>query len=120
MGVASPVLYLMACRVLQEDVGQFRKLTPFMVQVLAFAGRHQMMTKELGMRIAHLASHEKTFRPGVYRILCEAYKVCPGKDVVEAVCRLVMLGQPGKKEYFKWYARAVDLDIRITRRTNFT
>lgn len=119
MGVASPVLYLMACRVLQEDVGQFRKLTPFMVQVLAFAGRHQMMTKELGMRIAHLASHEKTFRPGVYRILCEAYKVCPGKDVVEAVCRLVMLGQPGKKEYFKWYARAVDLDIRITRLYEF-
>lgn len=119
LGVTSPVLYLEACRVIREDENQFRKLSPFMIQVLAFAGRHHLLTKELGMRIAYLASHEKTFKPGVYRILCDAYQVCPQKDTVEAICRLVMMGQPGKKEYFKWYELAVEMDIRITRLYEF-
>ncbi|MGI6007596.1 MAG: DUF5717 family protein [Ruminococcus sp.] len=119
LGVTSPVLYLEACQVIREDENQFRKLTPFMIQVLAFAGRNRLLTKELGMRAAYLASHEKTFKSSVYRILCKVYENWPEKDTVEAICRLVMMGQPGKKEYFKWYALAVEMDIRITRLYEF-
>ena len=71
------------------------------------------------MRIAYLARHEKEFRNSVYRLLCDAYEVYPGKDALEAVCKMIMLGQPGRKEYFKWYALAVEQDIRITRLYEF-
>ena len=38
-----------------------------------------------------------------------------GKNLVDSICKYIMKGQPGKKEYFRWYALAVEQDIRITR-----
>ncbi len=119
MGSRSPFLYLEAYEIIKKDESQFKKLSLFMIQVLAFAGKQKLLTKELGMRIAYLARHEKEFRSSVYRLLCDAYEVYPGKDALEAVCKLIMLGQPGRKEYFKWYALAVEQDIRITRLYEF-
>lgn len=119
LGVFSPILYHEAYRLIEHDETQFRKLSPFMIQVLTFASKYQILTPKLGMRIAYLARHEKMFQESVYRILCATYEVYPEKDTVEAICRLVMLGQPRKKEYFRWYALAVEQDIRITRLYEF-
>ena len=35
--------------------------------------------------------------------------------MLEAICKLVMKGRPVRKEYFPWYAKAVERNIRITR-----
>ncbi len=114
-GLTSPFIYFEACKLLRTDAGLFRKLSDFMIQVLSYAGRHQLFTQELAMRTAHLAMHEKKFRTSVYRILSMAYEAYPGNDLLEAICRLIIMGDPKKKEYFPWYSLAVEEDIRITR-----
>lgn len=115
MGCTSPFLYLEAVKVIARDENQMKKLSPFMIQVLVFAAKYQMLTQELAMRISYLAVHEKRFRTSVYRILGACYEVYPGKDTLEAICKLVMLGSPGRRAYYKWYARAIEQDVRITR-----
>lgn len=57
----------------------------------------------------------KTFDENVYQILTAGYERFPSDEVLEAICKLVMKGRPVRKEYFPWYAKAVERNIRITR-----
>lgn len=115
IGCTSPLLYLEAAKILQKDESHLKKLSPFMIQTLVFASRYGLLNQELGMRISYMAAHEKKFRQSIYRILAACYEIYPGKDIIEAICKLVMMGNPGKKEYFQWYEKAVEQDVRITR-----
>lgn len=119
MGSTSPFLYLEAVRILVKDESHLKKLSAFMIQTLAFAAKYNMLNQELGMRIAYMSTHEKKFKNSIYRILVACYEVYSGKDILEAICKLVMLGQPDRKEYFKWYALAVEQGVRITRLYEF-
>lgn len=118
-GNTSPFLYLEAAKILLKDESHLKKLSPFMIQTLAFAAKYNMLNQELGMRVAYMSIREKKFRSSIYRILAACYEVYPGKDILEAICKLVMLGQPGRKEYFRWYALAVEQGVRITRLYEF-
>lgn len=115
IGGISPFLYLSACELLIRDDGLLCKLSDFMIQVLRFALRHDVLTRELVQRAAYLSGHEKTFRRPLYLLLGSGYEKFGGNDILEAVCRLIMLGNPTDQEYFKWYALAVEKELRLTR-----
>ncbi len=115
LGCTSPFLYLDACREMEKDENQLKKLSPFMVQALGFAAKHGLLTEGLTLRIGHLSEYVKNFSGAVYRLLVSCYEQFPRKDLVDDICKYIMKGQPGKREYFRWYALAVENDIRITR-----
>lgn len=115
IGGTSPFLYLAACEILIQDDGMLCKLSEFMIQVLRFALRHDILTKALVERAAYLSGHEKAFRRSLYRLLAGGYEKFGGNDVLEAICRLIMLGHPTDREYFRWYALAVEKELRLTR-----
>lgn len=115
MGCTSPFLYLSAYEILQKQEGQLRKMSRFMVQVLRFAQRQGIMREEILKRAAYLSGHLKSFDAGVYEFLSRGYDSFPSDEVLEAVCQLIMKGQPAQPEYFRWYSLAVEKEIRITR-----
>ena len=114
-GCTSPFLYLEAFKVLLRQEGQLRKLSGFMIQVLRFAQRYGIMTEGILKRAAYLSGHLKTFDVGVYEFLSRGYDQYPSDEVLEAICQLIMKGQPGKPEYFRWYSLAVEHELHITR-----
>lgn len=115
MGCSSPFLYLDACDILVKEENNLKKLSPFMAQVLHFAAKHGKLTQELTLRIGHLSEYVKSYKPMIYELLVSCYEAFPGKNLVDNICKYIMKGRPGKKEYFRWYALAVEKDIRITR-----
>ena len=115
IGGTSPFLYQQACQVLRQEESLLRKLTPFLIQTLQFARRRGLLTQELVRRTAHLSTYLKQYDERVYQILSAGYDAFGGTDVLDAICKLIMKGKPGKKEYFRWYARAVEEKLRITR-----
>lgn len=114
-GCASPFLYLTAWKMLESQETLLRRLSPFMIQVLRFALKKGLLTQEILERTAYLSSHLKEFSASVYRLLAGGYEQFRSREVLEAVCGLLMKGDPVKKEYFRWYALAVEQDLRITR-----
>lgn len=114
-GCTSPFLYLDAYELIRNEENNLKKLSPFMVQVLNFAAKNGMLTEELTLRIGHLSEYVKTYQPMIYELLVSCYEAFPGKNLVDNICKYIMKGQPGKKKYFRWYALAVEQDIRITR-----
>lgn len=115
LGCTSPFLYLEVCGEIRKDVSQLKKLSPLMIQALNFAAGHHLLTEEITLRVGHLSGYLKTFQEPVYRLLVRCYEQYPRKDLVDNICKYIMKGQPVRKEYFRWYALAVENDIRLTR-----
>lgn len=113
-GCTSPFLYLDAYEMLAKEESLLKKLSPFMVQVLSYAAKYGKLTGELTLRIGHLTEYVKTFQPLIYRLLVSCYDAFPGKGLLIDICKYIMKGQPRNKAYFKWFALAVEQDVRIT------
>ena len=58
-GCTSPLLYIEAWKMISEDVSLLHRLTPFWMQVFCYAGKHDLLTEELVMRMAYLSGYEK-------------------------------------------------------------
>lgn len=115
VGNRSPLLYMEALSLFRKDDSLLRHITKFIRHVLTFAVRGKLLTENIALRAAYLSDNEKTFTPAMYKILSGAYEAFPSEAVLEAICKLIMKGQPGKSEYFKWYTLAVEHDLHITR-----
>ena len=116
LGCRSPLLYLQAYNlVLEKDINLMDRMNSFWTQVMLFAGKHELLTEEICMRIAYLSGYEKTFSRSLYETLSMAYMQYPSKDTLEAVCKTIMKDDPGQEKYFPWFERAVEQNIHLTR-----
>lgn len=114
-GCTSPLLYQEAWEWVCKDASLLHRMSPFWMQVFHYAGRRKMLTEEIVMRMAYLAGYEKKFYGCLYHALVEGYEQFPSDDVLEAICKYIMKGEPRKPEYFRWFSLAVDQGLRLTR-----
>lgn len=114
-GCTSPLLYMEAWNWISRDISLFHRLSPFWTQVFCYAGKQGLLTEELVMRLAYLSGYEKSFTGSLYRALVAGYERFPSEDVLEAVCKYIMKGNPRKQEYFRWFSLAVQQGLRLTR-----
>lgn len=114
-GSCSPMLYAEVLRLLREDDARLVRLTPLMEQVLVFASRRNLMTRELTLRTAYLSENLRSYSENIYRVLAAAYDSFPMDSILEAIVRLALKGQPRDSRYFRWYAEAVEKNLRIIR-----
>jgi hypothetical protein len=115
MGCRSPFLYIEALKLLREDSSLLKRLNRFTRKLLSYGAKEHFLTEELVLRAAGLSYNEKTFSKEVYYFLTKSYEDYPSKTLVEAICRLIMKGNPRRQEYFKWYEAAIDAEVRMTR-----
>ena len=113
-GNRGPLLYLEAFSMVEKDISLLPHLNGFWIQVLLFAGRNALIGEELAVRIAYLSSYRKHFEPCLYQLLEWLSARYPKRDILEAVCKLIMKGSPREKRFFPWFARAVEENLRIT------
>ena len=114
-GCTSPLLYLEAWKWVSRDLTLLHRLSPFWMQVFCYAGKRGLLTEELVMRMAYLSGYEKVFTGALYKALAAGYEKFPSDDVLEAICKYIMKGNPRKPEYFRWFSLAVNRNLRITR-----
>ena len=114
-GCTSPLLYMEAWKWVSKDLSLFHRLSPFWMQVFCYAGKRGLLSEELVMRMAYLSGYEKTFTNALYKALAAGYEKFPSDDVLEAICKYVMKGNPRKPQYFRWFSLAVSHGLRLTR-----
>ena len=98
MGCRSPLLYLEAYKLLCQDMGYIKRINEFWKAVLQYVAKERLMTKEIALRAAYLSVNERTFTKSMYQILSAAYDMYPEKDILDAICKLIIKGEPGKQE----------------------
>ena len=114
-GSRSPLLYLEAWNYIRADMSLLHRISRFWIQVFLYAGKNDLLTEELVMRFAYLSGYEKSFNRSLYRGLEMGYEAFPTDDTLEAICRYIMIENPRRPEYFRWFSLAVERGLRITR-----
>lgn len=113
-GSRSPLLYLEAFNVVEKDLSQLPHLNGFWIQTLLFAARNGKVEEEMAVRIAYLSGYRKSYDPCLFQLLACLYEKHPLKDILEAICKLIMKGSSREKRFFPWFSRAVEENLRIT------
>ncbi|MBQ0059200.1 MAG: hypothetical protein KBS83_04480 [Lachnospiraceae bacterium] len=114
-GSRNPLVYIEALSLLRYRTDLLRSLNNFTRHVLSYGRRNGLLTDDLYRMIAVLSDNEKVFRRDVYAILAEGYEKLKTKDILTAICRLIIKGQPRNRDYFKWYELAIEEEVRLTR-----
>lgn len=105
--------YMEAFKCFREKSSSLKKLGAFEVRVLYFAAKYKLMTKELALYSANLASQLKSFDRHLYEALVLAYKMYDESMILTAICTLLIKGNCVSNTYFKWYEKAVESELKI-------
>ncbi len=113
-GCNSPFLYSRVYQILKKDPQLLTSLQGLYLHTLLFAARRGVLNTEIVKMTAILAQHARSWSPLLYRLLGACYDAFPDREVLHAVLKLIMLESPARQQYFIWYARAVEAQIRMT------
>lgn len=105
--------YMEAFKCFRDKSSSLKKLGTFEVRVLYFAAKYKLMTKELALYTANLASQLKGFDKHLYETLVLAYKMYEESMILTAICTLLIKGNCVDNLYFKWYEKAVESELKI-------
>ncbi len=112
-GANQILLYAEAYICFQERVLLLRKLESFEVQILNFATKYKLITRELALHMADLVCRQKKYDSKLLRILERAYDMYDEALILKAICMQLILGNKTGYTYFKWYEAAVKQELRI-------
>lgn len=113
-GCHSPLLYLEAYYLYQNNPYLLTKLGEVELKVLWWAAKQHAFNKNIAMQIMELASARRVFDKRVYWLLCEAYRYDDSVEMLSVICSYLIKGQCFAPCYLEWYARAIREDLRIT------
>lgn len=113
-GNRSPVLYFEVCALFNKDPSLIHQLDDFTIQTIDWGIKENYLSKDAAVQYIYLTGREKGFRKLVYQSLVRLYKNCKSKDVLTAICQILIKGQKISNQYFKWYEMGVNAQLRIT------
>lgn len=111
-GAHSPVLYYEAVAVLNEKPECLTALRLFELQILCFAVRNRALTKETALRMAYLAMQEREYSRVLLIILQEAYEQYREKEILAAICHILLIGKVYEVKSFSWYILGVREELQ--------
>ncbi len=114
-GIDSPLLFTEAVHLLDKQPSLLTKLSEYELTLLSFALKNGAITSAIGERVQFLISREKDYDEVLFGVLKKAYQLNPTKDLLQAICQLLMLGDCVGEEYLRWYEDAVKAEIRIAK-----
>lgn len=114
-GCKSPVLYIEAWNLISSNPALLMKLEDFEMQVLTYAAKNDLLNATVAEQIVFLSQKQKTYSKGIYRLLKKCYELTPGDEALRAICTLLIKGNMTGSDYFKWYEKGIERELRITR-----
>lgn len=115
MGVRSPFFYVWGCRVLNRAPELIRTVGPLEIQILYHCAGKGLVERKLAIAVSKLTLTAKHFNRLHYRMLVRLYKEFPEKEVLEAICALLIKGECRMAEAFAWYEKGIKAGISLTR-----
>ena len=65
--------------------------------------------------MVYLAGKEKYYRESLFGILKDCYQQKSDPQLLTAICSLLIKGNKSGPEYYPWYRRGVEQELRVTR-----
>lgn len=114
-GVRSPFFYVSSCKVLNEAPDLIRMVGPMELQILYHGASRGLVEKKLALAVSKLTLTAKYFNRLHYRMLVKLYEEYQEKEILEAICALLIKGECRMAEVFAWYEKGIKAGISLTR-----
>lgn len=114
LGCHSPILYYEAVTILNEEPVLMKELDQTMILITHWAIQHQELKQDAIVQYTYIASKRKSFHPVIYKDLSRLYEQEESKEILTAICSLLIKGQKIGQKYFRWYSLGVEKQLRIT------
>lgn len=114
-GATSPVIYIEAYQVLCNNVTILNSLGEFETQVLKYMAKKDVLTPDVIDQFIYILRRGKSYDASLLPLLEHCYEVYQSDDVLSSICKLLINVGKYDAAAFKWYAMAVDKQLRITR-----
>ncbi len=112
-GVASPVFYLEACRLLEAHPELLQGADEIEVRIFYWAARQQILTEEMMQAVLAGAVRMKGFHPRYFWLLGKCCRTLQTKEAVKVICTYLIKNNRFGEAYFPWFARGVDQELKI-------
>lgn len=112
-GANHVLLYAEAYICFQEKVLLLKKLDSFEIQILNFATKYRIISRELALHAADLISKQKKYNEKLVHILKRAYAMYEEPQILNALCMQLIKGDKFGTSYFRWYEKAVQQELKI-------
>ena len=109
------ILYVESYLALIDQPGLIDLGDAFIVRVLLFAMKRDILTREIASSIALAVTRQHSFNKFIFSILKRCYELFPSKEILSAVCRYLILGEKTDREYFIWYERGINEGIHLAK-----
>ncbi len=113
-GVISPVLYYEALCVYNKEPQLLKEIGPIERQIMHWAVKNKYMSHALSEQFVFMASRVKTYDKLLLKDLMTIYEYTQSTECLQAILRLLIIGQRTDTEYFKWYEAGVKKSLKIT------
>lgn len=113
-GCYSPVMYQEALRLAKADPSVIREMDGFEIQLLNWGTRHDCLELPLIYQFADLAVREKNYHPLVLRALMHLSELHGNKELLAAVCGMLIKGNKTEKRYNHWYLKGIQQSLKLT------
>jgi len=114
-GCKNPILYFEALKVVNKDPSLMREFGAFETQLVTWGTKNDCIEREVVFQYAELAIRGKNFNPLALRTLIQQCDIYEHKDILTAVCSLLIRGEKTDTKYHKWYALGVESSLKLTR-----
>lgn len=114
-GCRSPLMYFEALNAFSRQPVLLRVINDFELQVLVFGCKYEGINLRLAMQISEIAMVEKKFRPLLFQVLTTLYERFENKEILTAICSMLIRGNKSESKYFKWFRLGIEADIKLAR-----
>lgn len=114
-GCHSPFMYQEALRYANENPALVRELDAFEIQLLTWGTRYDALSIELIYQYADLSVREKFYHPLVLRSMMRLCEKNESKELLLAVCSILIKGNKDEKIYNSWYLKGILQSLKVTR-----
>ncbi len=97
----------------RDHVVLLRKLTAFEIQILDFATKYKIISRDLALHMADLMLQQRKYDKRYCRILKRAYKLYEEPRILQALCAQLIYGNHREASCFPWYSKAVREGLKI-------
>lgn len=113
-GCRSPVIYIEALILLNNNPALLRKLGGFEQQILNYGAKREFLNAEVAEQLLYQIGRVREFSPVLFGILTRLYRKKQDQRILQEICTLLIKGGKTGRKYFRWYRDGVEAQLRIT------
>lgn len=114
-GCHSPFLYIETCKLLEAHPELLNAMDTFEIHALYYGAQNGMIGEQLAAQIAAQAPGAKFYHRLYYKLLITLYERFPTKEMLTAICCLLIKGNKKSEDSFAWYEKGIEEEISLTR-----